>query len=318
MVTQTVKDDGQVVECIAFEGSDRFAEQTGTDEQDEVGHHDEENRKCCAMPSGQYCVVLGPLVLTRTTGECVDNEATEEAAYNAGNGGNRNGARRLAEGNTADENDSFQALTQHNNERKSEQCPLSRSSAFGSIYQRHINTRARDLTLDLTLTVKRVLKLDAPFSLRVVQFEHRDSHDKNQDSGDELEYACAFYLKQIDTRYCGELTLPEILGFLIEVRSFGEPYSDEHGTNCSSNDKAERSAKKDLKSEGPVSDMKYVAGAERNIPGGAFCEEVFSSVGCPRHQRPLVLEFHHFLFFPLPRGLVSASPRCGSVSIRSV
>lgn len=224
----------------------------------------------------------------------------------------------MAEGNTADENDSFQALTQHDNERKSEQCPLSRLSAFGSIYQCHINTRARDLTLDLTLTVKRVLKLDAPFSLRVVQFEHGDSHDKNQDSGDELEYACALYLKQFDTGCCGELTLPEIFGFLIEVRSFGEPYGDKHRTDCDSNDKAEQRAKKDLKGDGSVSDMKYVAGAEWSIPGGAFCEGVLSSVGRPRHQRPLVLQFHHFLFCPLPRGLVSANPRCGSVSIRSV
>jgi hypothetical protein len=94
----------------------------------------------------------------------------------------------------------------------------------------------------------------------VVQFEHGDSHDKYQDSGDELEYSCASYLKQFITRCGGELTLPEIFGFFIEIRSFGEPYSDKHGTNYSSNEKAERRAKEDLKN--PVSDMKYVAGAE--------------------------------------------------------
>jgi hypothetical protein len=40
------KDDGQVPERILLEGSDSFAEQTGADDQDEVGHYDEENRKC--------------------------------------------------------------------------------------------------------------------------------------------------------------------------------------------------------------------------------------------------------------------------------
>jgi hypothetical protein len=205
----------------------------------------------------------------------------------------------LAEGNTSDENNSFQALTQHDNERKCEQCPLSRSSASGSIYQRYINTRARDLTLDLTLTLESVLKFDAPFSLRVVQFEHGDSHDKDQDSGDELEYSCALYLKQFNISCGGELTLPELFGFLIEVRSFCEPNSDKHGTNYNSNEKTERRAKKDLKS--PVSDMKYVASAKWSIPGGAFCEGVFSSVGRPHHQRPLVVRCHHFFFCPLPR-----------------
>ena len=132
-------------------------------------------------------------------------------------------------------------------------------SASGSIYQRNINTSERDLTFDLTLTLESVLKLDAPFSLRVVQFEHGDSHDKDQNGRDELEYSCALFLKQFNTRRCGELTLPEIFGFLIEVRSSGEPYSDEHGTNYNSNEKTERRAKKDLKSR--ISDMKYVASA---------------------------------------------------------
>ncbi len=98
-----------------------------------------------------------PLVPTRTTGECVDNGTTEEAAYDANDGGNWDGARRLAKGNTSDENNSFQALAQHDNERKCEQCPLSQFSASGSVYQRYINTRARDLTLDLTLTLEIVL-----------------------------------------------------------------------------------------------------------------------------------------------------------------
>jgi len=50
------------------------------------------------------------------------------------------------------------------------------------------------------LTLEGVLKLDAPFSLCVVQLEHGDSHDKNQDGGDELEYS-----------------FPELFRFFIEV-----------------------------------------------------------------------------------------------------
>jgi hypothetical protein len=57
---QTEQEDGQVVECIPLEGSDRFAEQTGADEQDKVGHHNKENRKRCAVPGGQHCIELGP------------------------------------------------------------------------------------------------------------------------------------------------------------------------------------------------------------------------------------------------------------------
>lgn len=189
-----------MVKRILLEGSDRFAEQTGADEQDEVGHYDEENRKCCAAPVISTASYQDPLVLTRTTGECVDNEATEEAAYNPNDRGNWDGARRLAKGNTPDENNSFQALAQHDNEGKCEQCPLSRSTASGSIYQRYFNTRTRDLTLDLTLTLESVLKFDAPFSLCVVQFEHGDSHNEDQNSGNELEYPCALYLKLFSIR----------------------------------------------------------------------------------------------------------------------
>jgi hypothetical protein len=40
------KDDGQVAERILLEGSDSFAEQAGADDQDDVGHYNEETRKC--------------------------------------------------------------------------------------------------------------------------------------------------------------------------------------------------------------------------------------------------------------------------------
>jgi hypothetical protein len=43
VATQTGKDNGQVVERILLKGSDRFAEQTSANDQDEVGHYDEEN-----------------------------------------------------------------------------------------------------------------------------------------------------------------------------------------------------------------------------------------------------------------------------------
>lgn len=118
---------------------------------------------------------------------------------------------------------------------------------------RYINTCARDLTLDLTLTLESVLKFDAPFSLRMIQFEHGNSHDKDQDSSDQLKYSCELYLTHFNIRCRGELTLPKIFGFFIEVRRFGEPYSDKHGTDYNSKEKAERGTKKDLKSV--VSDM---------------------------------------------------------------
>jgi hypothetical protein len=51
VATQAWEDDGQVVEPILLEGVDRSAEQTGADDQDEVGHYDEENSKCCTVPS---------------------------------------------------------------------------------------------------------------------------------------------------------------------------------------------------------------------------------------------------------------------------
>lgn len=108
--------------------------------------------------------------------------------------------------------------------------------------------------MDLTLTFESVLKLDAPFRLGVIQFEHGDSHDKDQNSGDELEYSCALYLKQLNAGCYGELTLPEIFGFFIEVRRFCEPYSDKYATDYNSNEKAERRTKKYLKSH--VSDLK--------------------------------------------------------------
>jgi hypothetical protein len=62
VATQSGRVDGQVVERIALKGSDRFAEQTGANNQDEVGHYDEKNRKCCAVPGGQYCSVLEPVI----------------------------------------------------------------------------------------------------------------------------------------------------------------------------------------------------------------------------------------------------------------
>lgn len=60
VATQTLKADGQVVERILLKGSDRFAEQAGADDQDNVGHYDEENPKCYAVPGGQYYLILGP------------------------------------------------------------------------------------------------------------------------------------------------------------------------------------------------------------------------------------------------------------------
>ena len=91
---QTGQEDGQVVECILLECSDGFTEQTGADDQDEVGYYDEENRKRCAVQGGQHCVLLEPtLVLTCTTGKRVDREATDEATYNANDGSNWDGPR---------------------------------------------------------------------------------------------------------------------------------------------------------------------------------------------------------------------------------
>jgi len=193
-----------VVERILLERSDRFAEQTCADDQDDVGHYDEENRKRCVVLGSQYCFVLESTPgLTSTTGECVYYGATDEAAYNANDGGNWDGARRLAKRNTSNKNNSLHALTQKNDERKGEQCPLSYSSSSSSPCKHCIKIRARDLTLDLTLAIESMLKLDAPFSLRVVQLEHGDSHDKDHDSGDELEYSCASKLKEtLDTTCC--------------------------------------------------------------------------------------------------------------------
>jgi hypothetical protein len=77
-----------MVECIRLVGPDGLAEQTGTNDHKEVGHHDKENRKCWAKADAQYCIAseLAP-TLTGTTGEGVDQEATDEAAENPGNGG---------------------------------------------------------------------------------------------------------------------------------------------------------------------------------------------------------------------------------------
>jgi hypothetical protein len=58
-----------------------------------------------------------------------------------------------------------------------------------------VSAGARDPSLEHTLTLKGVLKLDTPFSLRVVQLEHGDTHDEDQDSGNELEYTFALKLK---------------------------------------------------------------------------------------------------------------------------
>lgn len=55
-----------------------------------------------------------------------------------------------------------------------------------------IKTRTRDTNLDLTLALESALKFDTPFSLCVVQLEHGDTHNKDQDGGNELEYSFTF------------------------------------------------------------------------------------------------------------------------------
>ena len=60
---------------------------------------------------------------------------------------------------------------------------------------RTINTRARDPSSDLTLALESTLKLDTPFSLCVVQLEHGDTHNKDQNCGNEFEYSCELKLK---------------------------------------------------------------------------------------------------------------------------
>ena len=87
--------------------------------------------------------------------------------------------------------------------------PSRNTTTKGSVNSAHFPVRALPLTpirtvsthaneiprLDLTLTLESVLKLDAPFCLRVVQLEHGDTHNKDHDSGDELKYSCALNLK---------------------------------------------------------------------------------------------------------------------------
>ena len=82
-----------MVECILLKGSDGPAEQTGANNQKEVGYHDEEHRKRCAKPDAQYDAAPGlRSVLTGSAGECVENVAADEAADNTDNSGNGDGA----------------------------------------------------------------------------------------------------------------------------------------------------------------------------------------------------------------------------------
>lgn len=53
-----------MVECILLIGSDGLAEQTGANNQKEVGYHDEENRKRWANPDAQYGAASGLRVNT--------------------------------------------------------------------------------------------------------------------------------------------------------------------------------------------------------------------------------------------------------------
>lgn len=82
-----------MVECILLIGSHGLAEQTGANKQKDVGYHDEENRNRWAKPNAQYGTASGlESVLTGSTGECVENEAADEAADNTDDGGNGDGA----------------------------------------------------------------------------------------------------------------------------------------------------------------------------------------------------------------------------------
>ena len=133
-----------MIECILLIGSDGLAEQTGTNEQKEVGYHDKENRKRWAKPDAQYGTASGlESVLTGSTGECVEHEAADEAADDTDDSGDGDGARRLAEGNTSNEDDGFKALAQYDDKRKCKESPLARASSARSIYERCINTRVQ-------------------------------------------------------------------------------------------------------------------------------------------------------------------------------
>ena len=73
-----------MVECVLLKGPDGLAEQTGANNQKEVGHHDEEHRKRWAKRDAQYDAASGLVsVLTGSAGKCVEHEAADEAADNA-------------------------------------------------------------------------------------------------------------------------------------------------------------------------------------------------------------------------------------------
>ena len=82
-----------MVECIRLKGPDGLAEQSGANNQKEVGHHDEEHRKRWEKPDAQHGTASGlESVLTGSAGKCVEYEAADEAADNTDDSGDGDGA----------------------------------------------------------------------------------------------------------------------------------------------------------------------------------------------------------------------------------
>ena len=101
----------QVVERVRLEVPDGLGEEAGADEEEEVGHDDHEDRQRCMYTRGEY--LKSPKMkkgaLTRPAGERIDDVAADEAAHETDDRSNRDRSRRLAERDTADEDDCFHA-----------------------------------------------------------------------------------------------------------------------------------------------------------------------------------------------------------------
>ena len=90
------------------------------------------------------------------------------------------------------------------------------------------------------------LELDAPLGLCAVHFEHTDTHDEDDDRGNELEDTCGATQRGKSWRVWEDVTLPKRLGLGPQVARLGKPHGDERGTDGEGNEEAEERAGKDV------------------------------------------------------------------------
>ena len=128
--------------------------------------------------------------LTCAGTERIDKPTTNQTREDTADSSDGDGGRRLAQRHTTDEDDSFDTLTKHGDQREEEERP---ASGLDVAHLTRLHIRA--VCASDALLLESSHELDAPFDALALEAQHGDTHDEDDDRGDEREDTLPEFLR---------------------------------------------------------------------------------------------------------------------------